>query len=73
MELVTVKTFFLPAEADLLVSRLEAAGFQVFVEGLDSALTSGFTQFTSGIRVKVPEDRHQEVLEFLASEKTDAA
>lgn len=72
MELVTVGNFYSPTEADLLASRLQAAGFDAFVHGAESTLTCAAPLSAGGIRVKVPESQKAEVLEFLASEKLDA-
>ena len=67
MELVTLSRVFSPAEADLLATRLESAGFTPFIHGVDAALTSGgYSMGTGGIQVKVPADQVESALEFLA-------
>lgn len=56
MELVTVFTAFNPAEAQLIRSRLEAAGLHVFVAGELAALSiDGYALGVGGIRVQVPD------------------
>ncbi len=69
MRLVTVQTFFSPAEAHLVKARLEVAGFVAVVTGETAALTlEGYTQAAGGIRVQVPEGEAAEAIEFLAAE-----
>jgi hypothetical protein len=56
MNLVTVHTAFNPAEAQLVNSRLQAAGFHSVVTGELSALSiDGYSLAAGGIRVQVPE------------------
>jgi len=56
MNLVTVHTAFNPAEAQLVNSRLQAAGFHSVVMGELSALSiDGYSLAAGGIRVQVPE------------------
>jgi len=46
---------FNPAEADLIRSRLEAAGFGVTLKNMGAALsTEGYSMATGGIWVQVP-------------------
>jgi hypothetical protein len=53
-------------EAQLVRSRLEAAGFHPFVMGELSALTmEGYSQAAGGIRVQVAEAEAADVKEFL--------
>jgi hypothetical protein len=67
MELVTVSRVFAPAEADLLATRLESAGFTPFIHGVDAALSSGgYSMGAGGVLVKVPADQAEAALEFLA-------
>jgi len=55
MEWVTVSKVFNPAEADMLRSRLEAAGFTVSLKNLGAALAiDGYSMATGGIWVQVP-------------------
>jgi hypothetical protein len=63
---ITVFTAFNPAEAQLVRSRLEAAGFHPFVVGELSALSiDGYSLAAGGIRVQVPEPEAADVKEFL--------
>lgn len=56
MNLVTVHTAFNPADAQLVNSRLQAAGFHSVVTGELSALSiDGYSMAAGGIRVQVPE------------------
>ena len=55
-----------PAEAQLVRSRLEAAGFHPFVADELSALSiDGYSLATGGIRVQVPESEADEAKAFL--------
>ena len=55
-----------PAEAQLVRSRLEAAGFHPFVADELSALSiDGYSLATGGIRVQVPESEADEAKTFL--------
>ncbi len=66
MDFATVFTAFSPAEAQLVRSRLEAAGFHPFVVGELSALTmEGYSQAAGGVRVQVPQAEADDVKEFL--------
>jgi hypothetical protein len=63
---VTIFKAFNPAEAQLVRSRLEAAGFHPFVADELSALSiDGYSLATGGIRVQVPEDEVADAKEFL--------
>jgi hypothetical protein len=63
---ITVFTAFNPAEAQLVRSRLEAAGFHPFVVGELSALSiDGYSLAAGGIRVQVPGPEAANVKEFL--------
>lgn len=56
MQLVTVFRAFSPADAQLIRSRLEAAGFHPLVSHELSALSmDGYSLATGGILVQVPE------------------
>ncbi len=66
MDFATIFTAFIPAEAQLVRARLEAAGFHPFVIGELSALTmEGYSQAAGGIRVQVPESEAADAKEFL--------
>jgi hypothetical protein len=58
MQFVTVFSAFVPAEAQLVRSRLDAAGFLVNVANEISALSmDGYSMAAGGILVQVPEDQ----------------
>ncbi len=64
--LVTISTAFSPADAQLVRSRLEAAGFHPVVTNELSALSmDGYSLAAGGILVQVPEDEAAEAKEFL--------
>ena len=64
--LVTVSTSFSPADAQLVRSRLEVAGFHPFVANELSALSmDGYSLAAGGILVQVPEEEAVEAREFL--------
>jgi Putative prokaryotic signal transducing protein len=67
MELVTVFSAFNPADAQLVRSRLEAAGFHAAVMHELSALSmDGYAMAAGGILVQVPEEEAADAKEFLA-------
>ena len=67
MELVTLSRVFALVEADLLVTRLELAGFTPFIHGVDAALSSGgYSMGAGGVLVKVPADQVESARQFLA-------
>ncbi len=62
----TVYRAFNPADAHLVRSRLEAAGFHAFVTNELSALSmDGYALAAGGILVQVPEEEATEAEEFL--------
>lgn len=66
MQLVTVFQTFNPAEAQLVRSRLDAAGFPAQVTHELSALSlEGYSQAAGGILVQVPDARAEEAKAFL--------
>ena len=68
MPLVTVSSAFNPAEAQLVRSRLEAAGFHAVVTHELSALSlDGYALAAGGILVQVPEAEAADAQEFLAA------
>jgi hypothetical protein len=72
MKLVTIYTGLNPAEAQLVRSRLEAAGFAPFIPNENSALgTEGYALAVGGIWVQVPEDQVAEAKAFLAAPPAD--
>ncbi len=68
MELVTVYRAFNSADAHVVHSRLEAAGFHaVVLDELAALSMEGYSMATGGIRVQVPDDEAAEAKEFLSS------
>jgi len=66
MNPVTVTNVLNPAEAGLICSRLEAAGFHPFMPDQFAALnTDGYTLAIGGIRIQVPEAEADDAREFL--------
>ncbi len=66
MPLVTLHSAFNPADAHLVRSRLEAAGFHAVVAHELSALSmDGYALAAGGILVQVPEAEAAEAWEFL--------
>jgi hypothetical protein len=70
MSLVTIQTAFNPADAQLVRSRLEAAGFHAVVAHELSALSlDGYALAAGGILVQVPAEEAEEAKEFLINSK----
>jgi Putative prokaryotic signal transducing protein len=68
MELVTVFRSFSSAEAQLVRSRLEAAGFAAQVTHELSALSmDGYSMSTGGIRVEVPADQAEDARALISA------
>ncbi len=68
MTFVVVFKSFNPAEAHLIRSRLEAAGYHAVIHHELSALSlEGYALAAGGIRVEVPEDEADEASELIAS------
>jgi hypothetical protein len=66
MNPVTIYRAFNPADAQLVFSRLDAAGFHPFVADEIAALSmEGYALAAGGIRVQVPESEAAEAKEFL--------
>jgi hypothetical protein len=66
MQLVTVFTAFNSAEAQLVRSRLEAAGLHAFIRDELSALSmDGYALAAGGISVQVPEVDAEAALELV--------
>ena len=73
MNPVTIFNAFNPAEAQLVRSRLEAAGFHPFVADELSALSiDGYALAAGGIRVQVPENEANNAREFLETPNAPA-
>ena len=69
MSLVTIASAFNPADAQLIRSRLEAAGFHAFVAHELSALSlDGYALAAGGILVQVPDNEAADAKEFLAAD-----
>ncbi|MBU6399398.1 MAG: DUF2007 domain-containing protein [Verrucomicrobia bacterium] len=73
MTWVTVARVFNPAEAELVRSRLEAAGLCVNLTHELAGLALGSTLTTGGVRVQVPEDVAEEARALIASKDTEGA
>jgi len=70
MSLITISRAFNPAEAQLVRSRLEAAGFHAVVTNELSALSlDGYAMAAGGILVQVPETEAAEAKQFLEESK----
>jgi hypothetical protein len=66
MPLVTVASFFNPASAQLVRSRLDAAGFHAVVTHELSALSmDGYALAAGGILVQVPESEAADATDLL--------
>ena len=73
MDLVTVSRSLNPADAQLIRSRLEAAGFHAIVADELAALCfEGYALGTGGIRVQVPDTEAANAREFLESPSVSA-
>ena len=68
MSLVTIFKAFNPADAQLVRSRLDAAGFHPVVINELSALYVGSAAAVGGIRVQVPSEEAEEAKAFLAAD-----
>ena len=69
MELVTVLRTFSAAEAQVVRSRLEAAGFLAHVDHELAALSiDGYALAAGGIKVRVPESQAAEASALLKAE-----
>lgn len=72
MDLVTVFTAFNSAEAQLIRSRLEAAGLRAFVQDELSALSiDGYALAAGGIKVQVPDVDAELALELIRDSGTE--
>ena len=69
MDFATVFTALSPADAQLVRSRLEAAGFHPEVlHELSSLSMDGYAMAAGGILVQVPDEEAADAKEFLAAE-----
>jgi hypothetical protein len=72
MSLTTVYTALSPADAQLVHSRLEAAGFHSVVMGELAALgLEGYSLATGGIRVQVPASEADDARMLIEATGTD--
>jgi hypothetical protein len=70
MSLVTIQSAFNPADAQLVRSRLEAAGFHPVVTHELSALSlDGYALAAGGILVQVPAEEAAEAKDFLVNSR----
>lgn len=68
MQLITISNQFNGAEAQLMRSRLEAAGFHPFLKNeIAGTMFEGYIMGAGGIEVQVPETEAVEAREFLES------
>ena len=68
MNLVTIATSFFLAEAELVRSRLEAAGFHPFIANeMASGWIGGTMSTATQLRIEVPENEAADAKEFLAA------
>jgi hypothetical protein len=67
MKLVTIATNFNLAGAELVRSRLDAAGFHPFVANEMAAGWLGGTSTATLLRIEVPEAEAADAMEFLAA------
>jgi hypothetical protein len=73
MQLITVFQSFSSAEAELVSSRLEAAGFPVHTAHELASLTMDASSMaTGGILVQVPDERAEEARKFLTSSEASS-
>lgn len=74
MSLATVYRAFEPADAQLVRSRLEAAGFPAVVTHETATLTTeGYSAATGGILVQVPEDLAADARELIQVDRSRPA
>jgi len=73
MSLVTVFTTFYPIEAQLICSRLDAAGLLATVTNETPALSvEGGAMAVGGVHVQVPEGQAETAREIIAAKDADA-
>jgi hypothetical protein len=70
MNMTTLSTELNVAEADMKLSRLEAAGFHPTLTNTDAASWMGCAGALGGMLVQVPEDEAADAKEFLDSTVT---
>ena len=73
MSLITVFTTFSPIEAQLICSRLDAAGLLATVVNEAVALNvEGGAVTVGGVHVQVPDDQAENALEIIAAKDADS-
>jgi NADH:ubiquinone oxidoreductase subunit D len=65
MEFVTISRSFNLSEADMLVARLRAAGFDVLLLGGDAGRMTASMMSVGGVRIQVPANQKEDVEKFL--------
>ena len=69
---ITVFLSFNMADADLVRSRLEAAGFMAAIIHDTAALgVEGYTMAAGGVKVQVPEEQAQDARAFIEAENEE--
>ena len=72
MDRVTVFTAFNPVQAQVIGTRLQAAGLDATVEGEAAALSmEGYSLAAGGIRVQVPSSQESDARELIESHEED--
>ena len=72
MDRVTVFTAFNPVQAQVIGTRLQAAGLDATVEGEAAALSmEGYSLAAGGIRVQVPSSQETDARELIESHEED--
>jgi hypothetical protein len=72
MKLVTVYSAFSPADAQLVRSRLDAAGFHAVVQHELAALSlDGYSQATGGILVQVIEEEAEAARDLIEAKDSE--
>ena len=72
MDRVTVFTAFSPVQAQIIGSRLQAAGMDATVEGEAAALSiEGYSLSTGGIRVQVPSSQEADARQLIEAHEED--
>jgi hypothetical protein len=68
MDFIVVYTAFSPIDAELVWSRLDAAGFKAeIVNELSSLSMEGYSLSTGGIQIRVPAEQATDAKAFLQS------
>lgn len=73
MDYVTISRGFNLAEADMLVSRLRAAGYDVLLLGGDAGRMTASLMSVGGVRIQVPANQKDDVEKFIEAYEKEAA